>query len=108
MEPHRILAMPSPTLLEVRWSDQSLGVAVLRYAQAFALVETPEVERLGVGTLVSATLAARGRTIATVLPGSRPIRVTVEAVGMTRAEADELIHILQCCGLPLQCDHGKS
>lgn len=103
-----MLARPSPTLLEVSWSDPSLGVAVLRYAHAFALVETPEVERLGVGTLVSATLAARGRMIATVLPASRQIRVTVEAVGMTRAEADELIRILQCCGQSLQCAHGKS
>lgn len=108
MEPYRILARPNPTVLEVSWSDRNLGVAVLRYAQAFALVETPDVERLGVGTLVSATLAARGRMVAMVLPASRPIRVTVEAVGMTRAEADELIRILQCCGQSLQCANRKS
>jgi hypothetical protein len=108
MEPYRMPGRASPTVLEVSWSDPSLGVAVLRYSHAFALIETPEVERLGVGTLVSATLAARGRMIATILPASRAIRVTVEAVGMTRAEADELIRILQRCGQSLPCASGKS
>ncbi|MDF4025710.1 hypothetical protein P3W24_12105 [Luteibacter sp. PPL201] len=108
MEPHRILTGTGLTTLEVSWSDQNLGIAVLRYPQAFALIETRDAEPLRVGTLVTATLPARGKIIATILPSSRPIWVTVEATGMTNAEADELIRILQSFGrLPSHSD-GKS
>jgi hypothetical protein len=107
MEPHRHFIFASPTTLEVSWSDPRVGVAILHYPHAFALVETPEGERLRVGTLVSATLSARGKMVATVLPALGPIRITVEAVDMTRAEADELIRILQRFGNSLQCADGK-
>ncbi|KAF1008925.1 MAG: hypothetical protein GAK28_00557 [Luteibacter sp.] len=100
MEPHYLEESTAPYIMEVRWTDPLLAVAILRYRSAFALVEVMDAARMPIGTTLRGTLRYRGKSLVELVRERRAVTLIVEAVQMSVQEAGDLVRLIQSASVP--------